>query len=689
MTRPNSAAGRLLTLLAVWTMALITVVATPSPARADDPTEVEITLTLVSPQVIPTDPKARITVTGEVTNTSKVPMSSVQVSFWRSRDPIATTAELQAAAASPWDVPFGERMGVDGTEPDQNLFNITTDDDPTFAPGEKSSFMVSARVDQLDLGKLTADDPTGGVRMLGVHVRATPEDGTNHTVGRARFFAPMSAPESVKRASLVVLTSAPSLLPDGTFTDSHLASDLQGPLRQLMRRASQPGATVLIDPSLFDELTAMSADDGYRLANGQTSTRGSAAARELLRRIADLRRTAEVYRLPYGNPDLALAHQEHRTEVVTRAAQALPDDHELATLPLAIVPSRAVDASFVASVSALHPKLLVLRTGSGPARQQIGDLMVVRTDSRLGSGGPGPSPSNAAPQQVGRALSELLLDPSTQIVTMSDQLPTPVEQAIAPHTRIVPVSQLTASSAAITWPKAQSGTPATADWWSRLDDTSRRLTQAGDLRGDSETGGRQAAVATSRAASSAFSSQQRVNYLRVVRGRVPVLSQQDVRIISAENFVVSEPRTQLPITVVNNTDQPVAVRVVFTSENPQRISLPPTAVQTIEPHSSRAFTFTVDAHTNGALTVRASLQTSGGVHVGQEHRFTLSANSLGRVGWIVIVVSGVVVLAATALRIKQVRRERALATGRSTTPTPATPADDFVTRDDLGTRPHP
>ncbi|MGJ6981623.1 DUF6049 family protein [Aestuariimicrobium soli] len=689
MRSHNSAVGRLVTLLAACLVALTGVLATPLTARADDPTEVDITLTLVSPQVVPTDPKARITITGEVTNTSKVAMSGVQVSFWRSRDPIATTAELQSAAASPWDVPFGERMGVDGTEPEQNLFNITTDDDPSFAPGEKASFTVSARVDQLDLGTITPDDPTGGVRLLGVHVRATPAGGTNHTVGRARYFAPMTMPAQVKRASLVELSSAPSLLPDGSFTDTHLASELRGRLRQLIQRAGQTGATVLIDPSLYDELTAMSADGGYRLADGRTTTDGSQLAREFLQRFDALLTTAEVYRLPYGNPDLALGHQEHQPDMVVRAARALPGDHDLAHLPLAVVPARAVDASFVDYVTPLAPRLLVLRTGTGPARQQVGDLMVVRTDSRLGSGGPGPAPSNSAPQQVGRALSELLLDPSTEIVTTSDQLPTAVQQALAPITQLVGVSQLTVSPGAIAWPKAQAGAAASDDWWVRLDDTTRRLTQAADLRGNSADGAVQASVALSRACSSAFTSAQRLAYLHTLRTGIPVLAQQDVRIVSAENFVVSEPRTLLPITVVNNTDQPVAVRVVFTSENAQRISLPPTEVLTIEPHASRSYTFTVDAHTNGALTVRASLQTSGGVPVGQEHRFTLTANSLGRVGWVVIVISGVVVLAATALRIRQVRRERALAPARGTAATAPNGGDDFVTRDDLGTRPHP
>ena len=683
MTRPLSAAARLVTLTVAVVVAVLSSLSSPLTARADDPTEVDITLTLVTPQVIPANPAARITITGEVTNTSKVAMTGVQVSFWRSRDPIASTSELQAAAASPWDVPFGERMGVGGTEPTLNLANLTTADDPTFDPGEKASFTVSARVDQLDLGQ------SQGVRLLGVHVRGTPEGGTNHTVGRARFFAPMTAPTSVERASIVVLSSAPSMLADQTFTDGHLAGELRGRLNRLIDEASRPGATVLIDPSLVDELTVMADEDGYRLATGETTTVGSPLAADFLRRFAALRAGNTVYRLPYGNPDLALAHQLSQPDAVTRAGQALPDDHPLASLPLAVVPERAVDASFLTFIEPLQPRLLVLPGASGPLKQRINDLVIVRPDASLGTGGPGPSPSTTGPQVVGRALSELVLDPASHLVTISDRLPAPVEAVLATHTTLVPLSDLPLTAGAIPWPKAATGTPVTPTWWSMLDDAARRLTEVGDLRGDVARGAHDAAVITSRASSGSFQDEQALTYLRASGSGLPRLESQNVRIVSAEKFVVSEPVTQLPITVTNNTDQPIAVRVAFTSESPQRLSLEPTPVQTIEAHTSRSLTFTVNAHTNGAVTVRAQLETSTGVPVGSEHRFTLMSNSLGRVGWVVIVVSGVIVLAATALRIRQVRRERAhlptSAAGRSTPPA----TDEFVTRDDLGTRPHP
>lgn len=681
MTRPLSAAARLVTLIVAVAVAVLWSLSSPLTARADDPTEVDITLTLVTPQIIPSDPTARVTITGEVTNTSKVAMTGVQVSFWRSRDPIATMSELQAAAASPWDVPVGERMGVGGTEPTLNLANLTTAKDPSFEPGEKASFTVSARVDQLDLGQ------GEGVRLLGVHVRGTPVGGTNHTVGRARFFAPMAEPASVQRASIVMLTSAPSMLADQTFVDGHLAGELRGRLNRLIDEASHPGATVLIDPSLYDELTVMAAEQGYRLATGEVTTVGSQLAADFLQRLEQLRVGNTVYRLPYGNPDLALAHQESRSDVVTRAAEALPDDHPLAPLPLAVVPERAVDAGFVDFLEPLEPRLLVLPGASGPLKQRIDDLVIVRPDASLGSGGPGPSPSTTPPQVVGRALSELVLDPASQLVTISDRLPAPVEEVLARHTTLVPLSDLPTTEGTVSWPKAAQGSLVTPTWWALLDDATRRLTEVGDLRGDVAEGAHDAAVITSRASSGSFRGEQALTYLRALGASLPRLQSEDVRIVSAEKFVVSEPTTQLPITVTNNTDQPIAVRVAFTSESPQRLSLEPTGVQVVEPHTSRSLTFTVNAHTNGAVTVRAQLETSTGVPVGPEHRFILTANSLGRVGWVVIVVSGVVVLAATALRIRQVRRERAHlpSAGRVAAPT----TDEFVTRDDLGTRPHP
>lgn len=667
----------------VWALALTLVglvIAAPQ-ARADDANEVDITLTMVSPQVAPTEPEGRITITGEVKNTSKRPMTGVQVSFWRSRDPISTSSDLDSAADSPWDVPFGERMGVQGTEPEQNLANITSDADPTFEPGETASFTVSARRDQLDLGQ------PEGVRLLGVHVRGTPEGERNYTVGRARVFVPMVAPQPVKRSQIVMLTSHPSMIAPGLFSDTHLVGELRGRLGTLIREAARPETTVLVDPSLIDEITAMTAEDGYQLASGETTTVGRELALEFLSRFETIRTSGTLYRLPYGNPDLALAHQEGRGEVITRTAAALPPKHALARLPLAVVPDRAVDLSFRRWVEPLRPKLLVLRRTPGPAKQNLDGLLVVRTDATLGEGGPGPDPSNTAPQRVGRTLSEMLLSGQTELVTLSEQYRPDVERTVRQLSTLTPLAEVPTTAGQVSWPKPVNGSVVDRGWWARMSYANTRLTEAADLRGQLQAGRVEAAAITSRAAASGFHGSQRVRFLNMALQHAPDVSQQNVRIDSADTFVVNAPRTDLPITVTNNTDSPVAVKVVFISENDQRIFLPDTTMHTIPPRSSRSFTFRVEARTNGAVTVRAGLRTSTEVAVGGEHRFTVTATSLGRIGWVIIVASGAVVVGATGLRIRQVRSERAKAAARAARPS----SDDgtFRTADDLGTRPHP
>ncbi|NHB84853.1 hypothetical protein G7085_10245 [Tessaracoccus sp. HDW20] len=70
---------------------------------------------------------------------------------------------------------------------------------------------------------------------------------------------------------------------------------------------------------------------------------------------------------------------------------------------------------------------------------------------------------------------------------------------------------------------------------------------------------------------------------------------------------------------------------------------------------------TPEATANGVALVRAQAITAGGVAVGKPITIEITATNFGRVGWIIILVSGAVVLGGTAWRIRAVRREQAKA----------------------------
>ncbi|HNV10478.1 MAG TPA: hypothetical protein PKN27_04000, partial [Propionibacteriaceae bacterium] len=120
-------------------------------------------------------------------------------------------------------------------------------------------------------------------------------------------------------------------------------------------------------------------------------------------------------------------------------------------------------------------------------------------------------------------------------------------------------------------------------------------------------------------------------------------------------------------------DVPVTVTVGFVAENPQRLSIPDTEPVLVTAGESVTVMFQPNAQTNGAVAVDAQLRTVGGRPIGPVRSFTVTATSLGRVGWIIMMASGIVFLGATSVRIKQVQRERArvsaVASGGQTGPT--------------------
>ncbi len=91
--------------------------------------------------------------------------------------------------------------------------------------------------------------------------------------------------------------------------------------------------------------------------------------------------------------------------------------------------------------------------------------------------------------------------------------------------------------------------------------------------------------------------------------------------------------------------------------------------------------------TNGSVNVTAQLETPQGRPIGSAINITLRATSFGRVGWVIIILSGVVFMGATAIRIRQVQRERAQARRRPSPECPLHPK--FRPAGRLGFRPGP
>ena len=155
-----------------------------------------------------------------------------------------------------------------------------------------------------------------------------------------------------------------------------------------------------------------------------------------------------------------------------------------------------------------------------------------------------------------------------------------------------------------------------------------------------------------------------------------------VRISSTRKVsTVARQGVEFPITVRN--DLPAAarpgdpvdpnairVRLKFASDNQSRLSIKTIDLPPLAPTDSYTGNAKVTARANGTVPVTAQLYTPAGHRVGRPVQIEVRVTQNGTTGWAIALVAGVVLIASTSWRIRQITRERA----RSE----ATPADEPV-----------
>ncbi len=693
--------------------------ATTHPARAtQNPSTPAVTVDLTSVTPDSVDANGTITIKGTVTNTSKVAMTWVQVSFWRSRDPITDPSALSSVLSSPITMPVGERWF--GEKNEASMDNIT---DPeatqTFQPGQTASFQVSGTAKEMGL-------TTAGAYLVGVHVQATPVGRSRLTVGRARVLTVVSAATTKAALTPVVeLSSRPAIGLDGTFMDDHLAGELTGRLTTLLSAAQNRQATVLVDPGLVDEVIAMAA--GYTV-DGRPGT-GTQAAINWLAALTPVLQGGNAYRLPYGNADVVGAARAGHQVVLTRARDALAatstgasgtagssstSTNPAANLPLAVVDrAGALDRpSLTSIVDVLHPQVVLSSAADTTATSYSTSgttLVPLSTDVLDG----GPDHTSSPAQRRGRLLAQALLDsqdgrPVTTVVTTEKELA--VVGLTATSTE--PWLTLRSLSAAVGTPSTTNPLPARSrvptvlqgSWWTDLEVAARHAAGWGDVLADPAQTTLKTDRALSRGVSVDLAAAQRSGWLTTaMSSATQLLSGTSINLHAAESFVMSSASNYLPLTVTNRLDATVRVKVVFTSEYPQRISVPTTQVVTIRSGETQTIRFSPRASSNGQVEMTAQLTSPAGRPLGVQHHFLIRATRMDDIGWVIIVISGAVLLGATLLRIHQVRHrqgtdaatlaeeltaglEEATQHHESTSPTPAgssTVGPDGATHDHL------
>lgn len=122
---------------------------------------------------------------------------------------------------------------------------------------------------------------------------------------------------------------------------------------------------------------------------------------------------------------------------------------------------------------------------------------------------------------------------------------------------------------------------------------------------------------------------------------------------------MSARRNEFPLTVTNNLSETIRVKVRVVPDNALRLTIPDSDVINVGPGQSQTVNVRPEAQSNGLVPARAYVATEQGNRVTPDTRVTIEVTELGMIGWVIVVASGVVLVAATALRVRQVRRRSA------------------------------
>lgn len=675
--RGPRAVRALLTLVAVASG--LTIVVGPTPAYADEPVAlVEVTLTSMTPALPTRD--GEITLTGTVTNVTDQRIVRAQAYFWRNQAPITDREGFDQALASASNDPIGRR--------DQNIYqNLYEDNDAYLDPGESDPFTVTSAVEQLELS------PTDGVYLLGVHVL---QDNKPVAIGRARVFVPVikTPPrEPVRMTSLVALASRPSLVRPGVLADDHLAKEVapNGRLTRLLAAADADQASYAVDPALVEDLQTMAG--GYAVLDGDGGTipgtgTGAGDAKRWLSAFATLQSRRDGYRVLYGSPDLAALVRDRQSPAVRSTAAASRRVETTRELPLLVLPTGGrADQATVAAATELKPRAIVLSDrsalGPGPLLSGPGAAPIVSISSAVSGGGPGPDPRDTPVQLQQRLLAETWIEAMSQadgtargrvrLVTSADQARAYADLA-APWLAPSPLRALLGARPA-PWSQeyvypgsVREGELSPGDLAGVRRLNASRRTYA-DLLVDRAAARRAGSAAVSRATSGAWRGEERARraFLDPQQAAVDALIRRGVEVRSPRLVSTADQQgVFFPITVRNLLPEgadpdanAIRVRLVFTSDTDQRLTIKPIEFAAIRAGQNATDEAEVTAKANGVVPVTAQLETESGRRVGKPIQLEVRVTQNGTVGWLIAIAAGVVLIGSTGLRIRTVTRERA------------------------------
>ncbi|MFV0451934.1 MAG: DUF6049 family protein [Propioniciclava sp.] len=617
-------------LICCWVLILITLITGPAvpPASAED----TVTLRLQSAQVHGAGSDARIRLSGTVTNDTAEPVYDLTVAVWRStqvlRSRSAVTDALTAATA-----PAGRHLREEAVR--------VVEDDTAFAPGESRTVTLNATLD--DIG-IVEDDAS---YWTGLTATSRPaEGGGTAVVATARTLVTVPSEDDVSIATVVDLSAPPHQIKDNLFLDESLADELSDRLTPLLALAEEDHDWI-IDPSTLTEIRDMA--DGYRVQHADGSVAGEHAeeAAAWLARF-DALPTERGWTALFAEPDLS-------DPAVLPAALALDADDPEGTAPILTLTAPTPD--LVAQLTDLDRPVLAtgLQTTSPPFEQDgvvvipAIDPATVTLGAALGNSATSHSAALTALARLDQ--TQVRLVRTARDAAAAARIPAWVEQPTLQRLTENPAATGTLTPSADLTPPLGGG-------------TGERVTELVEEVGLYADATGVAALATlpdtvqTRAASRWWSDDAdgQDAWLAAVDARAGADTLQEaISLDVSPRLSLAGGTSDFPVTVTNDLVDPVTVTLRITEDNPQRIRLIPPDSVTIPAGSSQTVLATAEVYGGGVVQGRIHVETLDGRRLTAPESITVETTSYGQVAWTLIVISGIVLVVSTAVRIRQVR----------------------------------
>lgn len=674
---------RLAAALTLGATLLLALAPVADPARAaDNPDAPAIAVASFTPDV--GVPGATLALTGTL-RAGAEPLTSTVLRLRVSTRPVATRADLAALAA-------GTAVRADAAVYDEVV-------EPDLDAGSARSWSLRTPLDLVPLA-------TAGVYPVTVALesRLTGERLAEVTTFLSWFpTGSIGSPTNI--VWVVPLVGTPARDADGVFVDDRTAAALApgGRLRTVLDSATGTSASWLVDPELLQAARDMA--DGYdvRREDGTIGPGGAAGEAAAQKFVTDARTGlagAEVAATGYADPDVnALARADLGDDVTLATTTGGPllaaELGRAVRTDLAAPPGGAVTRPALATLRAAGITNLVLSdlalpvdptvpyTPTGLARVPSagGAVTAALFDTALSGVVGAPSEQGGNAMARARYLAETLMitlqrpsDPRTVVVAPPRTWD--VDAAFARSMILLPdqVPWLKASSLAALLdsplPDAPRGSLTFPEGEQKAELSQAQIdgaaalgagitTFTGVLKDPGLTATRYTA-AMLRTESAAFRAQRAAGtaLLDAVTANLD-RDRSKVRVLSRGTVTLSGANGQVPITVANDLDQAVVVRVRLTPvstvklrvEQPGEIRLGPRKKETVEVAARAA--------AGGTVPVEVTLLTQTGAQYDEPVTIQVRSTAYSRVGLAIVGLATVALLALVAARlVRRVRRVR-------------------------------